>query len=83
MIYKGYFNNKNALVKSAKLAESALDIMDIVEKLDNPYLTPEFLIPLSPALLFAVIIGEEYYEDSEEAEILTTWKAAFNAGCLV
>jgi hypothetical protein len=89
MIYRGYFDSKDSLIE---IAESALDMMDTAEKFDNPYLTPnpyptpDSSIPTSPILpasLFTATIGEEYHKDSEEAEILTTWKAAFNARCLV
>ena len=65
------------------MAELALDIMDTAEKLDNPYPTPEFSIPSSPALLFTATISKECHKDSKETEILTTWKAAFNTRCLV
>jgi hypothetical protein len=86
VIYKGYFDSEDALIETA---ESALDMMDTAEKFDNPYLTPDSSIPTSPILpasLFTATIGEKDFqdnEDSEEAEILTTWKAAFNAGRLV
>jgi hypothetical protein len=61
-------------------------MMDTAEKFDNPYLIPDLSIPtlpILPASLFTATIGKEYHKDSEEAEILTTWKAAFNARCLV
>jgi hypothetical protein len=54
---------------------SALDLMDIAKKFDNPYPTPDPSIPSSPASLFTATIGEkdtQDHEDYEEAEILTT-----------
>lgn len=59
--------------------------MDTAEKTGNPYPTPASSIPSSPASLFAVTIGEKRHMDSQElqAEILTTWKAAFNARRLI
>jgi hypothetical protein len=85
MIYRGYFDSKDSLIETA---ESALDMMDTAEKFNNsyPYPIPDSSIPTSPILpasLFTATIGKKYHEDSEEAEILTTWKAAFNAKCLV
>jgi hypothetical protein len=82
VIYKGYFDSKDALIETEK---SALDLMDTAEKLDNLnlYLIPDPSIPSSPVSLFTATIGEEWHKDSEEAEILTTWKAAFNARCLI
>jgi hypothetical protein len=85
VIYKGYFDSKDSLIETA---ESALDMMDIAEKFNNsyPYPTPNSLIPtlpILPASLFTATIGKKYHEDSKEAEILTTWKAAFNAKYLV
>jgi hypothetical protein len=80
MIYRGYFDSEDSLIETA---ESALDIMDTAKKFNNPYLIPDLLIPTSSASLFTATIGKEYQKDSKEAEILTIWKAAFNARCLV
>jgi hypothetical protein len=74
MIYRGYFDSKDSLIKTT---ESVLDIMDTAEKFNNsyPYPTPNLLIPtlpILPASLFTATINKKYHKDSEEAEILIT-----------